>query len=388
MVARLLGVVAALAWGGAIGFTLASILTSAEAWPGIIACGVIAINATVWAFVTAKMPASRKRVGAARAAGRTAAARVETITPTGVTINDVRVYEITLTVDPGRRAPYRAVTTATLDPVLGGVPQPGQIVAVVELDPATHQVALDMDATPGRFRAEAVVSVHDVQDAPVDVSAPADQPSWGAAPGTPAETAATSAPTRTRRRGVAIGVLAIVAAAAAGSYALAAGSGTASGAASAAPAGYIADSEGLVDALTLAVAEAPSSRVGEVVIHREHVTVEIESPDHPGYFDRVVVRGRTVENTGAAPIQPEDDDVFDLWSVDWTALPALYEAALELAPEIVRDDPARTHVVVQTPLIPNDTSPAVEIRLFISNDYDSFWVDAGPTGEILGDSED
>lgn len=121
------------------------------------------------------------------------------------------------------------------------------------------------------------------------------------------------------------------------------------------------------------------------MIHPHHIVVEVESPETPGYFDRVLIRDGEAENQGAATTQPEPEEIFDAAVVDWSAIPQLYDDAVAIAPPALQENPERAHAVVQAPFLQElqDSGAEAQIRLFVSNDYESMNVDADEHGSLI-----
>jgi hypothetical protein len=286
---------------------------------------------------------------------------VRSIESTNRLINDYRVYRVELAVAARDRSPYRTTLNQPMDPIAGPHLKSGDTISVVRLDPNRPKVVWDPNTRP---------------DA-VNVSALANASEW-----------------RVPRRAVKVFpiILLFLSGAVAGYFGgeyyaewRVTSAEQAAQRAEDERTNFFRDGEDLAQALEIAYSEYGSSMTSNIVVHREHVMMNVESSTYPGYFDRAVIRNGQAEISGAANPQPGEEHLFDAAVIDWQNFPNLYQQALKLAPAVLQDNPESMHASIGKPFTDEvfESGTQVQIRLFISNDYESIVVDANEKGEII-----
>lgn len=342
------------------------------------ALATIGLALVIIRFVTRYAAPSKSRVNAARAAGRSANAVVTDLRATNTEINEFRVYQIDLVVDSRDRAPYRTSMRRALDPIAGPNMSPGNVISVVRLREDKPEVAWDPETTPGHVSPTLVDRAGE----------------WSPERSAGAGTGTGQIQKRPIRWGMLLLPLLFLGTGAAGYFG---GQFYAESRAQAeqdaeqkyAASNFFIDAANLQTHLNLAFDEY-GTLTSSVVIHPHHIVVEVESPENPGYFDRVLIRDGEAENQGAATTQPEPEEIFDAAVVDWSAIPQLYDDAVAIAAPALQENPERAHAVVQAPFLQElqDSGAEAQIRLFVSNDYESMNVDADEHGSLIATSLD
>ncbi|MFC7879407.1 hypothetical protein [Isoptericola sp. NPDC057391] len=340
----------------------------------------IALPLTIMGSVMGGMGlADPKKVAAAKAAGRTALARVTGIKATGSSINDQPVCEIELLVVPRQgRGPYRTTVRQLVN--LARLPsvQPGAVVVVTQLDPERPEVVLD-DAPDLDWarRAETDRQVRELRDAEV----------W-------------ALPHRGRSAGgirhipfVVFPVLAVLGFAAAlypawdeagrllETRSIDAVRAEHDAAAAAETSMF---TPGNLEPAIDAVLALSGGEVTQVYVYDQ--SVRVTAPTSPGATttDEWEFRDGEAVHTGASLIQPEPEDVprevFDATAIDWAALPALYDETQRLTGIDDTDSPS---FYVERLVITGEKPTAPLVRTYVDDDYHDGSVDYSTDGEVV-----
>lgn len=362
-----------------------------------------------------------------RAEGRTGTARVISVEPTGILINDVRVYRIQAVAVFRDRHPYRVELRKTIDPIDAHSFQPGTTHAIVRIKPDRPEIAFDPEGTLQAITESTVASARDWDDA-----------SFGSA--LSSESERKKPRKKGRIRPVALVTLITLWAAAAGvTYYLInshdiypfrnspeTSSADGSGSVQPKPAHY--DSAAKIGAAVAAATDEYGSDVHEIVVFHNRIILTVRSPENPDHWDDVTVAGQdnTVTHDGAALIQPDPDEYFDASEIDWDLIfPAMANEAHANLPagslgditQIIRVEALSDHVLRQhywdedvptpdyleryeddsfefffdmtkdeaRPLMDEllSKAPAAQVRVSLSHDYGSIYLDGDTDGEIL-----
>ena len=136
--------------GGVFGyFTFsehASDLDAGGAWTGVLTGGGVPLFlAFIFLLVGAMFPktVSQKKVDEARLAGRTATGQVTAVDTTSMSINDVPVYKVDLVVVPRDHAPYRTSLKRAINPFEVDSFKPGSLLPLVRVEADEEDVAID-----------------------------------------------------------------------------------------------------------------------------------------------------------------------------------------------------------------------------------------------------
>lgn len=327
----------------------------------------------------AAIPANAEKRAEARAAGRGATALVTGIKGTGTLINDERIYDIDLVVVPTDRRPYRTTMSQGVDPIVGPRFEPGTTVSVVRIKADDPKVVWDPEGTPREIN-------------PITVAGAGEwDPMEGLPPGT-----------QPKKRGPWKGLALFL-------LFLAVGAGTYFGAgyvidvfvpeatvedaaeeAEEAALAFHEDIGALEELLEHVYDEFGTSRTSEIHVFADHVSLTLESREAPRYWDEISFRGESATSQRAASPQPDPEDIFEIWDVDWSVIPGLYEHALSVAPPVLQDDVKFVFFYVRKPFYfaVEDTGAELQIRMHLSNDYESIYIDADEHGNVHHESID
>jgi len=330
-------------------------------------------------------------VDAAVRENRVSLAKVLETRATGTSINDQPLCEIRLVVASRTRPAYTTTTRSIVN--LGRLPglQRGAVVVVAQLDAERPDVAL-LDPAPADWQdiADRDTHVRDLPEAPVWDAGPARGRDRRGLVRVPAVLFLVLAlvgfgarvwPVRDEALALVQGTpLAEVQAEAAA----AAGVGPATGdGEEPAPAVDLFSAAHTRPAIDDLVAVAGGSQFTEVGIYGDYIVAEgLTAPGEPT-TDRYTWRGGEATRDGAAPIQPEPEDLpdelFDVTTVDWSLVEPLVAQVPELTGITAPGGPSvlvrrATDVAVATP---------VEFHLWVSDEYYDAYLTADATGTVV-----
>lgn len=325
-------------------------------------------------------------VEAALRENRVSLAKVLETRATGTSINDQPLCEIRLVVASRTRPAYTTTTRTVVN--LGRLPglQRGAVVVVAQLDAERPDVAL-LDPAPAGWQdiADRDTHVRDLPEAPV----------WEAGP----------ARGRDRRGLIRVPAVLFLVLALVGfgarvwpvrDEALALVQGTPLADVQAEAAGTAdGDSEDPAPAVDLfsaahtrpaiddLVAVAGGTQFTEVGIYGDYIVAEGLTAPGAATTDRYTWRGGEASRDGAAPIQPEPEDLpgelFDVTTVDWS----LVEPLVAQVPELTGiTAPGGPSVLVRRATDPGVTTP-VELHLWVSDEYYDAYLTADATGTVV-----
>lgn len=330
-------------------------------------------------------------VDAAVRENRVSLAKVLETRATGTTINDQPLCEIRLVVASRTRPAYTTTTRSIVN--LGRLPglQRGAVVVVAQLDAERPDVAL-LDPAPAGWQdiADRDTHVRDLPEAPVWDAGPARGRDRRGLVRVPAVLFLVLAlvgfgarvwPVRDEAlalvQGTPLAEVQAEAAAAAG-----VGPATADGE-EPAPAVDLFSAAHTRPAIDDLVAVAGGSQFTEVGIYGDYIVAEgLTAPGEPT-TDRYTWRGGEATRDGAAPIQPEPEDLpdelFDVTTVDWSLVEPLVAQVPELTGITAPGGPSvlvrrATDLAVATP---------VEFHLWVSDEYYDAYLTADATGTVV-----
>ncbi len=314
-------------------------------------------------------PPDPEAVEAARAAGRLAGAKVLDVRRTGTVINDVPQYDVELLVDPRDRGPYRTVVRELIDAAQMPGRLLGTVLAVVRVGEDAPDVAIVDEPAP-----------------PVRIHATPDAPLWERDPDKPVPGRRRPIlPVGRKGRGVRFLVYLLIAA-----VGVAVPTwqqrddvllGVRSGGVGHGDASYLSGPGRVAEAVQRFADAAGTTTVTEVLAYDDQVWVT--APVAPGRaaYDTWWAVASNATRERPATIQPDPSEEFDLSAVDWSALPGLYEQAVE-ASGIPADEISSGHIAAGW--IGSDEDRAVTVRVYLSGPYGSYTLEADAQGTPIG----
>jgi len=360
----------ALAIGAGAAAVLHTTLTGSDrlSWVWIATIVIVSVAiplVVIFRVGRSSMRATPDEIEAARRAGRTGVARIDTARRTGLLVNDVPQYELEISVVPADRAPYRTVERQLIDPMAMTDFAPGSVRDIVRVHADDPRIAL-VPATARSVKARPVIP-------PADRIEP-----WivrGRRPGDPLLGVDREG---RARRWIAYLILAAVGAAAVvvpvhEEFALRVESlVTREDRAS-----MFADGRA-EQAVTAIQDEAGTADAFEVVVFSGHLTADLATSTGADTVDEWTWRGGFVDHNGPAPIQPADPTAerFSLDDVDWAVLADVVDDALRES-GLSRDE------LVRDPYAYVDRSGldgTLVIRVYLATAYDSVTVTFDPDG--------